>query len=803
MGHVRRGLTTLILLAIVVATGGTALAAPPPAAPTITSKPAAFVNTTTATFTWTHANTSATFACSLDGAKAKTCTSPTSYTGLAAGAHKFTVRAVVSGSKNGRLATVNWTIDLTAPNTPTLSQPTTPTTSQSASLSFGSSSTDVASFQCSLDGATFATCTSPRALSSLAEGFHTFAVKAVDNAGNVSGTKSVLWKIDRSAATPVITSAPPTISTGSVSFGFASTDTDVTFSCSMDSTTTYTACTSPKSYTGLSNASHTFRVRATDTLGNISTPAAYTWTVQAVPVISLAWSNPGGLPAPVTSLTSGTFAFTASGQSTLTCRLDGVDQASCVSPQSVSSLSDGAHTYAVVANAGLGSQVTLTYTWVVDTVAPSAPTITGPAPRTGATSANIVVQPGSPNDAVACTVDNVAQVCTAPIVLSGLSEGDHNVKATASDAAGNSAQAQLDWTIDLTGPDATTAAPTALTGPFVVTFDEDTTGVDSSSVQLATETGTPLASKQTCLTAADAVTDCGNSDVRTVRLVGSSKLVLGQYYRVQVNPVGAASVTDDVSNVATSVDDVVRAPTTAGESSLGATFTWRKVADRKAAGGSFFAEHRKGARASWTFSGKSVAWLTVAGPTYGKADVYIDGARKATVNNYAKNVKHGVTRAVKGLAKGTHTIEIRVLGKKGAKAGKGTFVAIDGFTVGKAVTATPALTKVGWQKGTNVAASDKTFVAADLKGQTMKTVVRGTSVRVFGVRGPTYGKAGLYLDGKLVKTVDLYAKAAKWGSVAAVTGLTDATHTVVVKVLGSKNAKSAGTAVVVDGLSVG
>jgi bacillopeptidase F len=280
-------------------------------------------------------------------------------------------------------------------------------------------------------------------------------------------------------------------------------------------------------------------------------------------------------------------------------------------------------------------------------------------------------------------------------------------------------------------------------------------------------------------------------------------LVLGQYYRVQVNPAGAATVTDDVGNVAVAVDDLVRAPTKAGESSLGATFTWRKVADRKAAGGSFFAEHRKGARASWTFSGKSVAWLTVTGPTYGKADVYVDGVRKATVNNYAKTTKHGVVRAVKGLAKGTHTIEIRVLGKKGAKAAKGTFVAIDGFKVGKTVTATPTLTKVSWQKASNSAASDKTFVAADLKGQTLKSSVRGTSVAVLGVRGPAFGKAGVYVDGKLAKTVDLYAEAVKWGPVATVTGLADTTHTVVVKVLGSKNAKSTGTTVVVDGLSVG
>ncbi len=288
-----------------------------------------------------------------------------------------------------------------------------------------------------------------------------------------------------------------------------------------------------------------------------------------------------------------------------------------------------------------------------------------------------------------------------------------------------------------------------------------------------------------------------------MQLKPTSKVLLGQYYRVQVNPVGSELVTDDVGNVAGTVDDLLRAPTTAGESSLGAAFTWRKVSDKKAKGNSIFSEHRKGARASWSFSGKSVGWLTVTGPTYGKADVYIDGKRKMTVNNYAKNVKHGVTRTVKGLTKGTHTIEIRVLGKKGAKTGKGTFVAIDGFKVGSKVTATPSLTKVAWQKVSNNAASNGTYVVADLKGQTMKVSVRGTSVKLRGARGPAYGKLGFYVDGKLVKNVDLYAKSNKFGTVASVKGLTDAKHTVLVKVLGSKNKKSKSTAVVVDGLSVG
>jgi hypothetical protein len=51
------------------------------------------------------------------------------------------------------------------------------------------------------------------------------------------------------------------------------------FECSLDSGA-YVACTSPKSYTGLSRTTHTFRVRAKDRQGVLdATPATRTWTV--------------------------------------------------------------------------------------------------------------------------------------------------------------------------------------------------------------------------------------------------------------------------------------------------------------------------------------------------------------------------------------------------------------------------------------------------------------------------------------------------------------------------------------------
>ena len=63
------------------------------------------------------------------------------------------------------------------------------------------------------------------------------------------------------------------------SFGFSSSEARSTFSCQLDGGG-FSSCTSPKTYNGLSNASHTFEVKATDAAGNTdATPARRTWTV--------------------------------------------------------------------------------------------------------------------------------------------------------------------------------------------------------------------------------------------------------------------------------------------------------------------------------------------------------------------------------------------------------------------------------------------------------------------------------------------------------------------------------------------
>ena len=113
--------------------------------------------------------------------------------------------------------------------------------------------------------------------------------------------------------------------------------------------------------------------------------------------------------------------------------------------------------------------------------------------------------------------------------------------------------------------------------------------------------------------------------------------------RVNVNPVGFETVLDDTRETSQRrIRYDFRAATTVDDSSGALTYSWRKVSTKKAKGGSYYLEHRKNAKASWSFNGRSVSWLAVTGPAFGKADVFVDGVRKATFNNYASRIKFGV-----------------------------------------------------------------------------------------------------------------------------------------------------------------
>jgi hypothetical protein len=201
----------------------------------------------------------------------------------------FSTREVTTGSQRPQLI-VTYVEEIVADTTP----PETTITSGAAegepltvdSAMFGFSSSEIGStFECSLDGDVFASCSSPQSYANLSEGSHTFAVRATDAAANTDVTPaSTTFSVDTIAPNTTIDSGPSgTITVADATFAFSSPEAGATFECSLDGAA-YSACTSPQSFTSLSVGQHTFSVRATDAAGNTNaTPATRTWTVEAPP----------------------------------------------------------------------------------------------------------------------------------------------------------------------------------------------------------------------------------------------------------------------------------------------------------------------------------------------------------------------------------------------------------------------------------------------------------------------------------------------------------------------------------------
>jgi hypothetical protein len=144
-----------------------------------------------------HASESASFECSLapvgqpDAFSA--CTSVTTYKGLADGLYLFKVRATDAATNTGAPASYQWEVDnslldTTPPETTIDSKPADPSASSTASFSYRSNESG-SSFECALDGAAFAPCPAAGiSYASLANGPHSFQVRAIDPSSNVDPT---------------------------------------------------------------------------------------------------------------------------------------------------------------------------------------------------------------------------------------------------------------------------------------------------------------------------------------------------------------------------------------------------------------------------------------------------------------------------------------------------------------------------------------------------------------------------------------------------------------------------------------
>jgi hypothetical protein len=232
-----------------------------------------------ASFTFT-SEAGATFEVAVDGGAFTAATSPLQLAALTDGAHGISVRARdTAGNLDATPSMFTWTVDTMIPDTTIVNSPAEISNAGSGSFTF-SSNEPAAAFQVALDGAPFATAPNPYTFSGLSNGRHTFAVRAIDAAGNSDATPvPFAWTVDMQAPDTTITSAPPANSnSASATFVFLS-EVDATYQVSVDGAA-YVTAISPYQLTGIANGAHTLNVRAIDAAGNVDvTPASFSWQV--------------------------------------------------------------------------------------------------------------------------------------------------------------------------------------------------------------------------------------------------------------------------------------------------------------------------------------------------------------------------------------------------------------------------------------------------------------------------------------------------------------------------------------------
>jgi hypothetical protein len=425
----------------------------------------ASVSDTAPVFEFSSDEPGSTFVCVLDDGAPLACDSPYATSGLAEAQHTFTVTAVdAAGNADPTPAPRTFTVDTTAPQTTIDVGPLEAAAISDSTPVFEFSSDEPGStFACSIDGGAFP-CDSPYEPSELADGQHTFEVRAADAAGNADGSPaSRTFTVDTTSQT-MIDSGPAEgalTAESTATFAFSSGEEGSTFECGIDAGVPF-VCESPLTLTELSDGEHTLAVIATDALGNVDpTPASRTFIVDTAAPQTTINSGPAGGSVTADSTPAFTFSSSETG-STFACRVDAAEFAPCTSGSSTDALSNGEHTFDVRAIDAVGNtgSTTASRTFIVDTAAPQTAIDSGPAD--GSTTADatpaFAFSSSEPGSAFSCSIDDgEPSACESPLAATTLADGDHTFAVTATDPVGNAdaSAAIRTFTVDTTAPQTT------------------------------------------------------------------------------------------------------------------------------------------------------------------------------------------------------------------------------------------------------------------------------------------------------------------------------------------------------------
>lgn len=323
----------------------------------------------------------------------------------------------------------------------------------------------------------------------LADGDYTLTVIAE----TMADTRAEVTRVFRKdTVIPVVSvSMMPSVITNQTTaqFQFSATDTLSGIGaseCSLDNAA-FAICTSPVSLPNLTSGAHSFRIRARDRAGNLSSLFTHNWTIDLTAPTLMLSATPNAL----TNLTSASFSFSGSGIVSFECQLNNGAYSACSSPQVYNNLAAAVHTFRARGTNSTGTVSSpVQYMWTVDNVAPTAPNVTASVMAvSNVRTANLsfVATDQSGVTSYQCSANNAAFAnCTSPVNLANLVDGVYNYRFRANDGAGNvSGISSFSWTVDATAPVlAFIQAPTSSVATTAsITFNVSDAGTGISQIQ--------------------------------------------------------------------------------------------------------------------------------------------------------------------------------------------------------------------------------------------------------------------------------------------------------------------------------
>ncbi|HET7310770.1 MAG TPA: Ig-like domain-containing protein [Mycobacteriales bacterium] len=447
-----------------------------PSAAAVTS-PAPIGNDRTPTFAIAGVEAGAAVSCTATGPAGavplNSCTTTSAQLALAGqpeGAYRLDVVVTDVAGNPSATASASYTLDVTPPPAPTVSTPPALTRQKSMTLTIGDAEAGT-TLTCMLTSPTGSTVFSGACpangtfdTTGFADGVYTLVVTAADAAGNTAST-TVSWERDTTPPpVPVITGPTGPVNDRTPSLSVSDSEAGVTFDCAVAGSlpVTVTACgtTTTLDLTGATDGDYVVRVTATDAAGN-SRSASFTLTLDTTAPPAPVTTGP---TAPVNDRTPSLAVSDTEAGVTYSCTIVGpgttasVTTCGTTTTLDLSTAADGDYAVTVTAADAAGNRSSSTFTVVLDTVAPPAPTVTTPRSPGQSTTPSFTVTDAEAGVTYVCSVSgpSAATVTSCgPTTRLGLTgaDGVYTVTIDAVDAAGNvSSSTTATYVLDTTAP---------------------------------------------------------------------------------------------------------------------------------------------------------------------------------------------------------------------------------------------------------------------------------------------------------------------------------------------------------------